>query len=306
MEREYPHNFNEAEPYIIKPGHQAANEILTAGKCYFYDTCSFIRHIHLQYPEVLFDYIKKHNGIVVITGCIIMELASGNGILDLKYIEYIRKMHEYGIKVIVMYEEDMFDVLNMCFTTNSSINTYLSLAVKTVKTPVGTIESTLKSDESLMREIFKGSSKDSTLFSRFFKEVRSNKESGDNLGEELIAVCVHMLSNIPDNCSYKYIILTEDKGAVGLINKVSKNIFLYQDKYTISAITTTGLVQRMYDEGIISERHQVEELLSSGMAGDKIRLLGSEEYDLEPKEKTMTIMELADKIVTPNKIHINY
>lgn len=306
MERHYPHNFNDAEPYIIISGHQAAIEILTAGKCYFYDTCSFIRHIHLQYPEVLFDYIKKHNGIVVITECIIMELTSDSGILDLKYIEYIKKMHEYGIKVVVMHEEDIFDVLNMCFTTISAINTYLSFAVKTVKTPVGTIESTLKSDKPLMREIFKGNSHDSTLFGSFFKEVRSNKESGDNLGEELIAVCVHLLSNIPDKCSYKYIIMTEDNGAVGLINKVSKNIFLYQDKYTISAITTTGLVQRMYDEGIISERTQVEEMLSAGMAGDSIRLLGSEEYDLEPKEKTMTFRELAGKIVTPNKIHINY
>lgn len=37
----------------------------------------------------------------------------------------------------------------------------------------------------------------SDMYKRFFASVRANKEHHDNLGEELIAVCVQILSRLP-------------------------------------------------------------------------------------------------------------
>ncbi len=301
-----PLNFDEINSYVLVDKLKITQEILIADTCYFYDACAFRKHIYMKRPENLFEFIKKNKGIVIIIRSIIMELASHGGMLNIEYIKYIQKMQEAGIKVLILYEEDLFEILSQCFTTNIVINDFLSWAIKTVKRPTSTITETLNADKKLLNDIVKGNSKGGFLFNSFFQAVRSNKESGDNLGEELISICVHVLSNIPNTKSYKYVVLTEDRGAIRLINKVSKNIYEYIGKYTISALTTVKITQRLYEEEIISSKDQVEEILSIGMVGNIIKILGSEEYDLEMKEKTMTCCELAEKIVTPNAIHINY
>lgn len=303
---ETPHNIREIERYVLTDGERIASEIMNARRCYFYDACSFRKHAQMEHPEYVFEFVKRDNGIMVITGCVLMELASHSGFLNAEYVEYMKKMYEAGIQVLILYEEDIFDILSLCFASNTVINRQLSLAVRAVKRPTGTMEDTLKENKSLRNEIFGDDITDGTLFRRFFGEVRSNKESGDNLGEELLAVCVHLMSNIPEVYDYKYVIMTEDKGAIGLVHKAAHNVLLYRNVRAFSALTTSRLAQRLYEETIISGKSQVEEMLSVGAAGATLKILGSEEYDLEPKEKTMTCSELAEKIITPNAIHINY
>lgn len=303
---ENPHNFNEIEHDVIQDKEQILQEMLMAGKCYFYDACSFRKHVNMAHPEHLFDFIKANNGVIIITRCIIMELASHSGVLNTEYIDYIKSMGAAGVKVLVIYEEDVYEVLSQCYSSNVKINDCLSWAVKAVKRHTSTIEATLQADKSLLRDIMNGNVMEGNLYKRFFQSVRSNKESEDNLGEELIAICVHLLANIPDIQSYKYIVLTDDKGAIGLINKASKNVYEHMEKYAFSALTTARLAQRLYEESIISGKNQVEEILALGLADDTIKVIGSEEYDLDMKEKVMTCSELADKIMTPNGIHINF
>lgn len=70
---------------------------------------------------------------------------------------------------------------------NEKINEYLMWAVRTVKSPVSTIEETLKADKKLALEVIEGKNlKSSDLYQRFFTAVRGNKEHEDNLGEELM------------------------------------------------------------------------------------------------------------------------
>ena len=62
-----------------------------------------------------------------------------------------------------------------------------------MRSPVSTIEFTLKADEKLYSEVIEGKNlRQSDLYIRFFSAVRGNKEHYDNLGEELIAICVHI------------------------------------------------------------------------------------------------------------------
>ncbi len=301
-----PHNFSEIDPYIIRNPKDAAQEILMAGKCFFYDACSFRKHLHVRETNYLFSFFAKQKGIVIITRGILMELASHSGYLNLEYIAYIKKMYMAGLKVFVIYEEDLFEVLNICFSANEKINVFLSWAVKNVKRSTGTIEHTLKEDRSLLNEVIKNPAKDSRLYARFFQKIRCNKETGDNLGEELLALCVHILGNIPEKEPFKYIVLTEDKRAIGLIGKARKNAFLYGKTNGFSAMTTNKLTQRLYEEKIINSKEQAEEILSAGAADQMVKIFASEKYDLEPKEKTMTCSELAEKIAASDAIYINF
>lgn len=303
---EIPHNFKEVEQYIIQDKEEILKEMLTADKCYFYDTCSIRKHAHMKNPQCLCDYVHRSNGVVILTRCIIMELASLSGILNDEYIKFLKYLWTEGVNVLVLYEEDIYDLMSLCFSSNAKINDCLSWAVKVVKRPTSTIYTTLQEDKILFKHIVNGNITEGDLFARFFRSVRNNKESDDNLGEELIAICIHLLSNIPDRQAYKFIVFTEDKGAIGLVNKISKNVYEHTKRNTLSALTTARLTQILYEEKIIDKRSQVEELLSLGMTNGIIKVIGSEKYDLDIKEKTMTYSQLAEKIMSPNEIHINF
>jgi len=305
--KEIPHNFSSIEPYVICDKEQMVQAMVLAAKCYFYDACSFRFHSNLQNPASIISYLLSGNGIVIITRGILMELAAQDGMLKQGYIDYIKKMHTNGIRIFVMYEEDVFDIMNVCCTTIEAINNYLLYAVRTIRIPTGTVTDTLNNEPALKNEVLVRSAvTDGTLYSRFFKAVRANKEPGDNLGEELLVICAHILANIPEKSEYKYVILTDDKGAVGLLKKALKNSFDYLKKYMFTALTTPRIAQCLYEEGFITEKEETADILSVCVQEGKIRFLGSEEYDLDIKEKHMRYQDLADKIVTPNAIHINY
>ena len=128
----------------------------------------------------------------------------------------------------------------------------------------------------------------------------------DDLGEELLAVCMHLLANIPESVSYKYIIFTDDRSAVGMFNKTRMNILNYIGARSFSVLTTNRLVQRLYEIRILTEKLQIEEMLKTGISDEVLRIFGSEKYDLRPEEKRMTAAELAEKIVGEVELHINY
>lgn len=301
-----PLNIADIVPYVMMDKTNCAQEILMADKCFFYDTCAFRKHTELIHPEDLFDFIKRKQGIVIITRTILMELASQSQSLNLEYVDYIRKMFQSGLKVLVIYEEDIFDVLSLCFSSNAQINQFLGIAVKVAKNVTGTMTEVLKSDRSLGAELMSANNTDRMLFARFFSTVRNYKESGDSLGEEMIAVCGHMLANIPELQKYKYIVMTEDKGAIGLINKTQKNIQEYLNRRSVTAVTTVALGQKLYKENMLTTKEQVEEFISTGVVGGIVRIVASEEYDLGPQEKTMTCGDVADLIVSSQGLHIYY
>lgn len=88
--------------------------------------------------------------------------------------------------------------MEICFSTNATINNFLVWSVRMMKGPVSTITKTLDKDEALNDVVIKGRNLDNKgVYNRFFSSVRANKESGDNLGEELLGICLHILSQLP-------------------------------------------------------------------------------------------------------------
>ncbi|WP_310602682.1 hypothetical protein [Anaerosporobacter sp.] len=299
--KETPDNFSEIEPYVITEKESIISSIIKAKRCYFYDTCAFRNHMLIPNPELIYEYIEQTAGIVIITRCIIMELCSGDSRLWKEHIAYIQKMNQYGIRVLVLYEEDMVQVLKACYSDMLAINKMLSLAIRCVKSKAGTIEKTLNRNPNLTKELFHDSSnRDSYFAERLFQAIRDNKSSKDNLGEELIAVCVHLLANIREVEPFKYMVFTDDKGAIAILGKAMQNVEKYIGMKCISALTTSKLCWLMKEKNIVLLENEITDILSAGNCRDSMKVYCSEMYELAPSEKSMSIAEFARKIMEEN------
>ena len=301
-----PHNISEIISSVITVKDRIVKEILKSTRCYFYDTCSFRKHANLEDTHIkyLLRYMKEQNSVVVITRCILMELASHSGILNREYIEYIKRIKNAGITVLVIYEEDLFAVMDICFGTNAAINSYLCWAVRTIKGPVSTITETLEKSDDINNEVIKGKNlENSGVYRRFFQAVRANKVVGDNLGEEVLAICLHILSYIPGEDDGKFCVITDDKGATGKIDGMFKQTAKQYKGKKIGIFSTPKLVQILYREKILLNSEHMKEILSTGIDGN-IVVLGMCIYDIRAREISLSKDELADLIMQPNGISI--
>lgn len=301
-----PHNMSEIASYVTTEKEKIVAEIYGKSKCYFYDTCSFRRHANLDdtYVEYFLKYIKNQNGIVIITRCILMELASHSGMLNAEYVEYIKRISNAGITVLVIYEEDLFSVMEVCYSTNAAINGYLCWAVRTLIGTVSTITETLEKNSAVNNEVIKGKNLDNfRVYKRFFEAVRENKESGDNLGEELIAICLHILSHIPGEDDGKFCVITDDKGAASKIDSMFKKTAKQHSGKDIGIFSTPKLVQVLYREHILLNGEHLKEILGAGTNGNVV-VLGMCIYDIRGKEISLSKDDLAELIMKPNGINI--
>lgn len=304
---ESPSNFCEIESFVETEISEIKSIFFSTEKVFFYDACSFQRHSNLADKEkdILINYYCERGIAVFITRCILMELASDQHKLIEKYIAFIKSMNDAGVPVILYNEEFTYDILSECFSSNDKINEYLTWAVRMVKSPVSTIEETLKSDAKLYSEVIEGKTvKSSDLYKRFFTTVRGNKEHHDNLGEELISICVHILSYLPGVSDGKLCVLTDDKGAVGKIDSVMRRTNPQNRGSKIILFSTPKFVQHMFQEHVEMSEEAMINLISQGRTGN-ITVMGITAFDLKVDEKiSMTSRELVQKIMEPNGIKI--
>lgn len=304
---ETPSNLSEIMPFIVTDIKVIKNLFYSAGRVIFYDACSFQRHSHLANREksILIRYYNAHATTVFITRCILMELASDRGILAEEFIEFIKVMSENEIKVVLFDEEYIYDILSECFSVNEKINAYLLWAVRMCKSPTSTITETLKENIKLMAEVLEGKNlQQSDVYDRFFTAVRGNKEHDDNLGEELIAICVHILLHLPGVYDGKLCVMTDDKGAAVKIDSVMKKTDARNRGFKIVLFSTPKLVQHMFQEQVQISEDEMVTILSQGASG-KIVVMGITAYDFDVNRSiSMTSRELAHKIMEPNGILI--
>lgn len=304
---ESPSNFCEIESFVETEISEIKSIFFSTEKVFFYDACSFQRHSNLADKEkdILINYYCERGIAVFITRCILMELASNQHKLIEKYIAFIKSMNDAGVPVILYNEEFTYDILSECFSSNDKINEYLTWAVRMVKSPVSTIEETLKSDAKLYSEVIEGKTvKSSDLYKRFFTTVRGNKEHHDNLGEELISICVHILSYLPGVSDGKLCVLTDDKGAAGKIDSVMRRTNPQNRGSKIILFSTPKFVQHMFQKHVEMSEEAMINLISQGRTGN-ITVMGITAFDLKVDEKiSMTSRELVQKIMEPNGIKI--
>lgn len=302
---EMPQGWNVIQPYVRTDKREFVKQILSRRKCFFYDTCSFRRHAGIEeaYVEGMLEYMKERDAMVVITRCVLMELASKSGILNWEHIEYCRRMDGFGIPVFVIYEEDIFSVMESCYSTNAKINSLLCWAVRMLKSPVSTITRLLEEDAGLRDEVIKGKNMDrGGFYEDFFSRARANKEPQDNLGEELLAVCLHVLSQLPGEADGKFCIITDDKGAASRIDAVFGKTNRWFRGKRIIMFSTPKLVQILYEEGFIRDECAIRAWLRAGTVGN-ITVLGTQVYDLRSNAISLGCGELT-RLIVERGIHI--
>ena len=301
-----PHNFSEIEPFIITDKTVIEREVILAERCYFYDTCAFRNHMTAEDVNLIFQYIKATSGVVIITRTILMELCSNDGCLWQEHVEYIKNMSSKGIQVFVLYEETIFEILHVYCADVSEINKWLSFAVRCAKSKVGTVELVINQDAELKRFLLEGNEcKDGKLADKLFQKVRGSKSSGDNLGEELLAICIHWLSHMRDDHEYKYAVFTDDKKAIPTFGKIIKNIKEHLDYNSLLLCTTAKLCYLMYKTALIDNQSQIIGILSSSNSGCDIKVYCSEEFELGPNEKKMSVQDFAGKVLS-GKMKVYY
>lgn len=292
-----PGNFEDIRNYVTTDVKVICEEIACAKKCYFYDTGAFRNHAILGGYDYILNYIKSTSGIVVITRGVLMELCSGDGCIWREHIEYIKRMNCRGIKVLVIYEEDVFEILHTYCADVFEINRWLSWAVKLVKSKVGAVELVLGQNVDLRRMLLeKEGCKDSRIAEKLFCKVREFAYTGDNAGEEMLAICLHWLSRMRESESYKYVLLIDDKRAMGTFSKVMRNVREYCGMNTIAVCTTIKLFYLMRLNNIIYEEAEMIKMLKCVNRDGCIKVYCSEEYDLRPEEKKMIVDTYVRKV----------
>lgn len=302
---EIPINYSDIEPFVLSDVETMKKLFFQSKRLVFYDACSFQRHSYLDEREmqILIKYYKMHNSAIIIIRGVLIELVGEHHILNQSQIKLIKRLHDNQIEVVIFSEEYLFDILSECFSDKQRINEYLMWAIRNVKSPVSTIERTLAENLELSEELLKAKNLRKTdLYQKFFCSVRDNKEKDDDLGEDLIALCVHILSNLPGINNSKLCVVTDDRKAAIKINsairKKSKDDFATK----IILFSTAKLVQHIYQEQIDVSEDEMIKILSSGLNGN-IVVMGITDYDLDVNPKiSLTCKQLAQKIRETNEI----
>lgn len=87
-----------------------------------------------------------------------------------------------------------------------------------MKIDISIITEMLDKNADLCNEIIKRNNSESRgIYNRFFEVVRNNKESDDNLGEEMLAICLHILSHLLVR-QYNFTLSTNAPFCVMIIN----------------------------------------------------------------------------------------
>ena len=304
---ETPDNYSEIKESVVADIDEIKSVFFKAEKVLFYDACSFQRHSNLRENEknILIQYFENRGIAIFLTRCILMELSGDNHVLNRQFIEYINKLKNSGVSVVIFDEEYTYSILSDCFSTIERVNEYLMWAVRMAKSPTSTITDTLKMNDKLNSEVVEGKNlKASDLYQRFFSAVRSNKEHEDNLGEELISICAHILSYLPGVPDGKLCVLTDDKGAASKIDSLMRRTNQEYRGSRIILFSTPKLIQHMFQEGVGLSEDEIVNLLSQGIS-ENIVIMGITDYDFRVNDKIpISCRELAQKIIEPNGIKI--
>ena len=302
-----PNNLCEIEKALCTEFNEIKLAFHHAEKVLFYDACSFQRHSGLKDRErnILIRYFEKQKILILLTECILMELSGNRHILEKSYIDFIKGLSEAGVKIVLYNEEYTYNILSDCFSSIERINEYLVWAVRMSYSPVSTIAETLKADCKLDSDVREGKNlKCSDLYQRFFSAVKNNKEHEDNLGEELILICAHILSYLPGVRDGKLCVLTDDKGAASKIASVMKRTNSGNRGSKIKIFSTPKLVQHMFRENIEMSEEEMVNIISQGVS-DNIVIMGITDFDLVVDPKiSISCRELVHKIMEPNGIEI--
>ena len=309
MYSEIPDNFDALHPYLITGFENCKTAVESASLVIFYDTCAIQHHSMLpcQYQAKLYEYLKSKKAVVAVIKCVLMELAGDKHQLHSQVIQYLKAMAENGIKIILFDESYVFGFLSDVYQSAATVNEKLRYAVRNFNKETTTIKETVDNNAELKALVSDGeisTSKD--LCDHFFSLTRSNKQHEDNLGEQLIGICIYMLLHLPAEPTNKFTIFTDDKGAARIISSSTKSIPADVSDKRAGIFSSAKLFQNMYDENFLVNEDELKEVIEKIFPSNISVLALMEKSDLTTSEYTFTAEELAHLITLKNTIRIAF
>lgn len=302
MYKETPDNFSEIQKFLVEENYIGL--ILMAKHCFFYDTCSIVRHSNSRNRKKIADYIYDKEGIVILTRTVLMELQNSNNIIEDVQIKYIQDLYDKGIKIVLLNEEDIFNILNEVISISiSDSNKLLGLSINTVSKSKGIVYEIKTNDpQKIVDKMFDSKSR-VQYYKEFFELARSNKRSQDNLAEELMFICFIVLSRIP--LINKLVFLSNDlksREIVLSINKYTRDKHHKEEPYQL---TSAKLIFNLFKSRLIEHKEDIVEMFNKSTGGD-INVYYMGEYDIDLKHKSFSKEELADNIFEQKEFKVIY
>lgn len=303
MIREIPNNFNELEAYIIQDASVYNNLLISSDNIYFYDTCSLQCHSNSINRTKIISYIKNHNGIIVITKTILIELSMNNGNIQSSVIEYLREFYDENIPVILFKEENLLSTLRYSSTESiSKHNKLLARCIIEVSEYKGTIYDVKNEIKStILKSLFTSSSQ--TLYEEFFDFARSCKIEDDNLGEELMFICFAVLSFIPFINTITF--LSNDMNSRSSVISINDYTNTYGLKRQPYQLTTATLLYKMHKENILNNKDDMIELFTKSFHGN-VPIFYTDEHSIALEKTTMPIEQISNNIFEKEDFRIYY
>lgn len=303
--REHPSNFSEIEEYVVSDKSEVVNLLFRGNNYFFYDTCSLLHHSKIPSTSYLIQYYNSHNAMIIITRTVLMELTSNNFEIHQTQIEFIKDLAQSGIKILIFDEELVVDALqHMIDIRNEDANLLLGYAIKEVIKPKKAVHKIMNNIGIDMKVKILGNKPGTNLlYEYFFQFARNQKVTADSLAEELVLICIIILTKIP--LGKKYIFVSDDlviRPNVIDINTYTKKYHNVQAPYQL---TTPTLVYKMFKNSIISSKEDMLAILNAAFNGN-VNIYYVGETDIEQQSKPFEKIELVDRIITEEEFRIIY
>lgn len=302
--QEVPSNFNQIQNYLTHNKDKVIQLYLQGDIYFFYDTCSLLHHSNASNKSDIIEYLKKHNPTIIITRTVLMELTSNSFQLHPTQISYFQDMHSNGLTVLLFEEEYIVDCLKEASgISNEDANLLLGYAIKEVSKSKGATYQVKTSLETTLKLKILGSAPGSTLlFDTFFRYARSQKTHGDSMAEELMLICIIVLTRIPLG---EFVLFSDDLAIRQKVIDTRKYILNHHSVKEPFQLTTTALVYRMYKESIITTKPEILEILSKAFTTN-VNVYYLTDRDLELQYSSFPTDKLADNIMNVSDFNVIY
>ena len=306
---EVPDNYDILKPFLLTEFSDYKTIIDNADIVVFYDTCAIQHHANLDLinQQRLIDYLTNKKTVILITKCVLMELGGDNHLIHKNVIRYFKFLIEKGVKIILFEESMVYCFLSEVYQSASKINEILRYAVREFSIPTSIIRETVRNDPKLTALIGDNNiSSNSDLCEYLFASVRSGKQHEDNLGEQLIGICIYLLLHLPAEPTNKFSIYTDDRGAARIIYKAVKSIPKDVSDKRAGIFSSLKIFQDMYEDCYFSNEDELKDAIKA-IYPQKIRTLAlMEKSDLNANEYEFTAEELAHLISQKKTIKITF
>lgn len=302
--QEVPSNFGVFKGYVIFEKAEVINAFTEAHKYFFYDTCSILHHSNSANRQVIIDFIKSKVDILIVTRTVLMELTANSFDLHPVQVQYFKELFENGLKVVIFDEEITLDCLKEAITIgNEDANKLLGYAVKEVtrfKTKTNEIVNSMDEPTSdRLKSMFPGNQE---LYTSFFQYARTLKTQGDSLAEELILICIIVLTKVPTG---SYILISDDLRIRAQVITVNDYILHHHGRKEPYQLTTASLIYKMYNNQIVTDKAVMLEILESTTTGN-VNVFVVGEYDIQIVYCSFACEELINRLISEKDFRIIY